>query len=124
MKKLGILLFVVIAIVIVFLVFGPKSSDVIIVKPADIKMTVDPTATIIPTPTSGYSAEVKSNVRSDFISSCTSKGHYSTTECNCSADYLSKNYSEAELAKIYVQYHSTNKVPSQLEAAAKACVKK
>ena len=71
--------------------------------------------------TSQYSSAVKAKVRSEFITACNVQGHYTIAECNCAADYLAKNYSESELAKIYVEYHATKKISSQLEAAAKAC---
>jgi hypothetical protein len=92
--------------------------------------TSTPTATIIvtkptPTPTeSKYSAATKAKVRSDFIASCISKGHYSSQICNCVADYLKNNYTEVELAKIYVQYHSTSQVPAVLETGLNKCLGK
>ena len=84
-----------------------------------------PTLTIVPTPaTTGYPAELKAKVRSQFISNCKTKGHYSAAECNCAADYLAKNYNESELTKIYVQYRVSSEIPAALEAASNACVSK
>ena len=82
-----------------------------------------PSPTTQPT-TSGYSADTKARVRTEFVNTCVTKGHYSNSECNCAALYLANNYSETELAKMYIQYHSTSKVPAALEAAEKVCVKK
>jgi hypothetical protein len=73
---------------------------------------------------SKYSAQLKAKVRSEFISNCETKGHYSAAECNCAADYLAKNYTESELASIYVQYRNSSQVPAALEAASKVCVGK
>ena len=72
----------------------------------------------------GYSASVKAKVRGEFIASCKTKGHYTSVVCDCAADYLAKNYSEAELGKIYVQYHTSDVVPAELEAARDACTTK
>ena len=84
-----------------------------------------PTLTIVPTPaTTGYPAALKAKVRSQFISNCETKGHYSAAECNCAADYLAKNYNESEIAKIYVQYRVSSEIPTALVAARKACVSK
>jgi hypothetical protein len=82
-----------------------------------------PIPTYTPSPT-GYSAELKAKVRSEFIGNCQTKGHYSVTECNCAADYLAKNYTESELAKIYIQYRTSSQVSAALDAASKVCLKK
>lgn len=87
-----------------------------------IKATVTPEK---PTPTpSKYSEELKAKVRSNFISTCNSKGHYGIPVCTCGADYLSKNYSESDLAEMYLQYHSTNQPPAALQKALDFCTKK
>ena len=93
--------------------------------------TATPTVTSTPTPitvsatpTSIYSAAVKAKVRAEFIATCNTRGHYSISICNCVADYLSKNYSEAKLAQIYVEYHATSKIPGELETAYNGCAAK
>ena len=87
-------------------------------------IVASPTPTVSPAPViSKYSAELKARVRSEFISNCETKGHYSATECSCAADYLAKNYTESELAKIYYQYKSSSEVSPALEAASKFCLK-
>lgn len=80
--------------------------------------------TMTPVPTSPYSDEVKAKVRSDFINTCHTQAKYDISVCTCAADYLSKNYSDTDLAKMYLQYHTTKKIPSALEAAANFCLKK
>jgi hypothetical protein len=84
--------------------------------------TTSPAA--VQTSPSGYSEALKTKVRSEFVSSCNTKGHYSIAICNCVADYLAKNYSETELAKIYVLYHSSGQIPSEVETSLSSCTKK
>jgi hypothetical protein len=71
-----------------------------------------------------YPEELKAKVRSEFISNCEGKGNYTATECNCAADYLAQNYSESDLAKIYIQYRTSSETPAALEAARNACQNK
>ena len=122
--KVGLILVVaaVLIIGIVFLVNNnrkssfPNQASVVSSTPGS-KSTVTPAV-------SKYSAELKAKVRSEFISNCETKGHYSAIECNCAANYLAKNYTEDELAKIYIQYRTSSQVPAALDAASKACVNK
>jgi len=126
-----ILTLAVIVVLVVGVVIASKnkktvtpSNEVINLAPsATPTPTLTPTVTTAPT-TSKYSVEIKAKVRSEFIGNCKTKGHYSDTECNCAADYLAKNYSEEELAKIYIQYRMSSQVPAALEVASKVCVKK
>jgi hypothetical protein len=123
-NKIGLILAVVVVLVIGIMLLAnnnPKAKS-----PSQISVfssTSTPKPTTKPA-TSKYSTELKAKVRNEFISNCKTKGHYSVTECNCAADYLAKNYTEAELAKIYVQYRNSSEVPAALEAASKACVSK
>jgi hypothetical protein len=121
-NKAGLILIVIIIVIIgiMFLIDNnhknkfPSQTSVFSSTPA-------PTSTNKPT-ASKYSAAVKAKVRNEFISNCQTKGHYSAIECNCAADYLAKNYTESELANIYLQYRNSSQVPAALEAASKACV--
>jgi mannitol-specific phosphotransferase system IIBC component len=74
---------------------------------------------------SKYSAETKAKIRSEFIASCKAGiGQQYGAVCNCGADYLAAKYSEAELARIYVEYHATSKIPTEVQAAYDACKNK
>ena len=122
--KVGLILVVVVVLIIgiMFLVNNnhkatfPNQATVVSSMPTP-KSTVTPVV-------SKYSAELKAKVRSEFISNCETKGHYSATECNCGADYLKNNYTEDEIAKIYIQYRTSSQVPAALDAATKACANK
>jgi hypothetical protein len=118
--KLGIIIIVIIIGIGVFFQLTNKSKSTnqnpIINPPTE---TISPTVT--PTPSSQYSDEIRAKVRSDFINSCHTKAKYSITVCNCAADYLSKNYSDEALAKMYLEYHTSNIVPKDLETAADVC---
>jgi hypothetical protein len=121
--KIGLMLMVVIVLIIgvMFLVGNNRKAKF----PSQSSFfSSTPTPALTTKPVSKYSAELKAKVRSEFIGNCETKGHYSVTECNCAADYLAKNYTESELAKIYVEYRESSQVPAALEAASKACVKK
>jgi hypothetical protein len=121
--KVGLVLVVAIVLIIgiIFLVKNNSRANF-----PNQTLVVNSTPTSMPTtkPISKYSAELKARVRGEFISNCQTKGHYSATECNCAADYLAKNYTEAELAKIYVQYRTSSQIPAALDAASKACTYK
>jgi hypothetical protein len=116
--KLSLILTVAIFLIIgiIFFVSNRKASS------PNQALIFNPTPTSVPV--SKYSAELKARVREEFISNCQTKGHYSATECDCAANYLAKNYSEDELAKIYIQYRSSSQVPAALESARTACLKK
>jgi len=121
--KVGLMLTVVVVLIIgiMFLVNNNRKTTF----PSQVSVA-NSTPTSMPTtkPVSRYSAELKTRVRGEFISNCETKGHYSAIECNCAANYLAKNYTEDELAKIYIQYRTSSQVPAALDAASKACVNK
>jgi hypothetical protein len=122
--KVGLMLVVVIVLIIgIMFLVGNNHKAKFPSQTSFFSSTPAPTSTTKPA-VSKYSAEVKAKVRSEFISNCETKGHYSAAECNCAANYLAKNYTESELAKIYVQYRNSSEVPAALEAASKACVSK
>jgi hypothetical protein len=91
---------------------------------------VNPEPTIIkvspsPTSSSKYTPEFKAKARSEFITSCKLKvGQQYTTACECGADYLAANYSDTQLEKAYVEYHSSNTIPAEVQAAYEACKNK
>jgi hypothetical protein len=129
-SKIGLMVMVTILFIGIMVALGNKPKTVnpvtLITTPTQAPAanvsnapTIKPTVMITSAPR--YSEAVKAQVRSEFIKNCTTKGHYSVSECNCAADYLAANYAETELAKIYVQYHSTSQVPNALVAAEKAC---
>jgi hypothetical protein len=70
---------------------------------------------------STYSEAFKAKVRSEFINACNVKGRQTIAVCNCTADFLAKNYTEAQLADFYAQYHATNKLSGDIEKAATNC---
>jgi len=121
--KWGIVILAVIVVVAIFFQFRkkPKLTDQ---NPGLSLPTETLSATLTPAPPSQYSDEVRAKVRSDFINTCHTQGKYEVSVCNCAADYLADNYSETELAKMYVQYHSTKNIPSALEKAADKCLVK
>jgi hypothetical protein len=90
-------------------------------------VSVSPTIMVIVTPTvttapAKYSAEFRAIARSKFMTSCEAKyGKEYAANCNCAADYLAKNYTDAVLEKVYVQYHSYGKVTSELQKAYDVC---
>jgi hypothetical protein len=120
MKNTKTIVVAIVAVIILFAVF--------IFRPADDNKQVAPseptvtpvTSTITP---SKYSADLKAKVRSEFINTCHTKGKYSVEVCTCGADYLSANYSETDLAKMYLDYHQNNITPKALEIAAEKCTK-
>jgi hypothetical protein len=122
---------------IIVLIFGTaiflavnKHSDIKVVN-IDTKLTVVtsiPTATIvpaIPTSASKYTPEFRAKARSAFIASCKLKvGQQYASECECGADYLAAHYTDAQLEKAYIEYHSGNNIPSEVQAAYDACKNK
>jgi hypothetical protein len=111
---------VAILLVIVFFKSDNKKSEKTEQVPTQvIETVVPPTLTTSPK----YSPELKAKVRSEFIDNCHTKGKYTIAVCTCGADYLSANYSESDLAKMYLQYHTSNVVPNALEIAAEKCSK-
>jgi hypothetical protein len=125
MKK-SYLVIIIIAVIILLVVvlFKPKNR-----QPEKIDQIPTPTLSMetpvlmTPTDSSKYSPELKAKVRSEFINTCHTKGKYTVAVCTCGADYLSANYSESDLAKMYLQYHTSNVVPKALEIAAEKCSK-
>ena len=72
-----------------------------------------------------YTAAEKEKVRSEFVTTCTARtDQKSSSICSCAADYLSTHYSDIELAKMYVQYHSFNEVPQEVKTAINSCASK
>jgi hypothetical protein len=69
-----------------------------------------------------FSAELKAKARNSFIANCKTKfGQEYTKECTCGADYLASHYTDSELEKVYVEYHSSNAIPKAVQAAYDAC---
>jgi hypothetical protein len=122
--KLAIITTIAVVIVAVFIFKFTVNN-----KPtSQIQVTTQPTPTPVVNPTqmptttsSQYSDSLKAKVRSEFINTCHTKAKYSVAVCTCGADYLSANYSESDLAKMYLEYHNSNVVPKALEAAEKNC---
>jgi hypothetical protein len=84
------------------------------------------TERLTPAPTvkaNRFSPEVRAAVRKEFISNCQVKAKTTVAVCTCAADYLAKNYSDAQLEQIYVQYHSTSQVPSAIQSAVEQACK-
>jgi uncharacterized protein (UPF0333 family) len=119
--KLGIIVLVIVIFIGITFGFTKKSKSTN--QNSIVGTTENISITLTPIPTSQYSDEIKMKVRSDFINTCHTQGKYEISECNCAADYLSTKYSDIDLAKMYVEYHKTKKVPSALEEAANVCVK-
>jgi hypothetical protein len=83
------------------------------------------TSTITPkteTNSTKYTAEFREKVRNIFIANCKIKiGQQYTKECTCGADYLASHYTDTELEKVYLEYHSSTSVPKEIQAAYDAC---
>jgi hypothetical protein len=113
----------------IFLVFN-KHSDIkevnIDTKPTAV--TSIPTVTIVPTipnNASKYTPEFRTRARSAFIASCKLKvGQQYASACECGADYLAAHYTDSQLEKAYIEYHSGNNIPSEIRAAYDACENK
>lgn len=89
-------------------------------KHENIPPSPSPVASISPSPIpspSSINPAVRAAVRVSFIKNCQSKGKASQGYCSCAADYLSKKYSDQELEKMYVDYHTSNKLPSDVMSA-------
>ena len=126
-SKISLIVIAVVVVVIGLVVaVTMKSNPVSQEKAAAIIPQVpitSPTPAATATPT-GYSAEFKAKVRSEFVTSCNTKAEYSLTVCNCVADYLAKNYTESQIAVFYVQYHASNRVPEAIKTAVESCTGK
>lgn len=105
---------------------GSKSinTDTVVASTPTIEM---PTAAVA-SPTKGstqLSVELRTKIRNTFISNCKAKvGQQYDSACNCAADYLATNYSDTQLEKIYIDYHSSSKIPSEIQAAYDLCKSK
>ena len=107
---------VIVAIAGVILLRSKNSSSKVLQPTA----SPSPTTSASPTP-----AVDRAKIRAEFISSCTKMvGQNHLSECNCTADYLSAHYNDIELAKLYVEYHSSNKVPAEIKTAVQSCTSK
>ena len=93
-------------------------TQALLISPTQIPTTspIQPSST-----PSKYSDALKAKVRSEFINTCNTTGHYAVSVCTCAADSLSKNYSETELAEMFIQYHTSNKIPSAITASINTC---
>lgn len=121
-RKLGIIIVAAVVVFagIAFLVIKNNSS-----KPS-VAETATPVETASPEPsTLGVSTADREQVRSDFINDCTKVvGQSRVTDCTCTADYLATHYSDAELAKLYLQYHSSGTIPQEVKTAMSSCTSK
>jgi hypothetical protein len=106
----------------------PAKTDTVKTNSQPVAAVSTPTSTMAPvTPTgsSKYTPLFRALARSKFIESCKAKvGQQYGTACNCGADYLGSHYTDIQLEKIYYEYHSTSKVPSEVMAAYDACKNK
>jgi hypothetical protein len=81
------------------------------------------TTTITPSP-SQYSAEFRAKARSTFMANCIAKfGQQYASACTCGADYLAAHYTDTQLTKIYLEYHSSSQIPKEVQAAYNVCNK-
>ena len=91
-----------------------------VVPTAIVKATAAPTI-ILPSPTPAKSA-LQIKAKQDFIAACTAKlGSGTDSVCGCAADYLEANYTDADMAKMYIQYHVQNTVPEAVKTAIGKC---
>jgi len=115
---------VIILLVIGAVLFGTISKH----NNAKMATTPEPTATIIlatPTSTSKYTPEFRALARAAFIANCKAKvGQQYASACSCGADYLAAHYTDAQLEKAYVEYHTSSKIPGEVQAAYDACKNK
>jgi hypothetical protein len=120
-RNLGIIIVVVIIIVagVALLMHNSASSKQVGVNPTK---APSPAESASPAgSTSGFSAAYRAKVRSNFMNDCAKTlGYGSTSECSCAADYLGAHYSDADLAKLYVQYHESGKIPEAIKTAVGA----
>jgi hypothetical protein len=126
LPKAGLIVIAVVVVVIGLVVAmtiksKPVSQEKVAAIPSQPVASPTPAATATPT---GYSAEFKAKVRSEFVNSCHTKAEYSLTVCNCVADYLANNYTESQIAVFYVQYHASNRVPEAIKTAVESCTGK
>ena len=116
-RNLGIIIGIVFVVIAGVVLLGHKNSSPKVSQP-----TTSPSS--LPTASPAFTID-RAKVRTDFISSCTKTiGRNSATECNCIADYLSAHYNDAELAKLYMEYHTSNKVPTEIKTAVQSCSSK
>ena len=130
MKNPKVIIAVIVVIIVILFIFKSVANNKSMAPSADNVSPIEKPTLVPVTPTtapavtqSKYSVELKAKVRSEFINTCHTKGKYSLAVCTCGADYLSANYSESDLAKMYLDYHTNNVVPKALEIAADKCSK-
>lgn len=131
MKNLKIIITIVVIVLIVGVIFlftaNHKSAiqTKVVIHPTQIPVVSpveSPTPTAVqPTASSKYSEEFKAAVRKDFINSCNTRGHYEIAVCTCIADYLKKNYSETEIAQMYIQYHTSGQISGAIKTSVNIC---
>ena len=132
-SKLSIIIVavVVIAVVVVLIlrsgVNQKSASKVTVSIPSPTSVVISPSQAPKISPTAatakpfGYSAAFKAKARSDFINGCNAKSNSGVPVCTCAADYLAKNYSEAQLTEIYIQAKALNQIPGELKTAIRNC---
>jgi hypothetical protein len=109
---------VLVLLAIIFLSIKPTKISTQQINPSPTAVVSSPTPTIA----SKYTSAFRAMARAKFIESCKAKvGQQYTTACNCGADYLAAHYTDAQLEKAYIVYHSSNKIPSEIQAAYDAC---
>jgi hypothetical protein len=109
---------------VIFLMMGkkPVSKTTVEVVPTTVPTAIPSLApTAVPTVATGYSAALRAKVRAEFVSECSTRGRQTAAVCTCTADYLAKNYTEAQLADFYVQFHTSGQLPEAVKAAAGKC---
>jgi hypothetical protein len=114
------IIFIIIAGLIVYSITNRKNNSKLIQTTNNIQVVISP----VPSETKVAQAEdsARAKIRSEFIANCKKEvGQQYTTACNCAADYLSANYSDIELAKVYVKYHSSSQVPEEIKKAYNEC---
>jgi hypothetical protein len=101
------------------------SPTPLVESPSQIKVSHTPTSTITPKTevnSTQYTDEFRAQVRNTFIANCKAKlGQQYASNCACGADYLTAHYTDAELTKIYLEYHSSSQIPKEVQAAYNAC---
>lgn len=127
MKNFNLVIVIIIIFIAIVGVVLLSRHQTKVANEESVKITISPTQTSVsPTPTVASPTQIpesyRQKIRSEFISACTSTlGQQKLSQCNCAADYLAANYSPADLLRIYFAYHSTNQIPSEVKAAARAC---
>jgi hypothetical protein len=118
-----IILIVLVSIIIMLFDKRLKSKTIKIdSKPVNDSSVATPTLSLTPTSTSKYSPSLRAGARNSFIANCKLKvGQQYTEACECGADYLAAHYTDEQLEKVYIEYHSSNNIPSEIQTAYDAC---